>query len=103
MNEKLIYEYMVEIDLPIPFDNEFISLIPKQRDVINKLMGERIISSYAVSIEEGKLWTTILGESENKVIDALLEFPIIDLVEYKISKLAFHNNIGFTVPQFSLN
>lgn len=103
MTEKLIYEFMVDIDLPFPFDNEFVSLIPKQRDVINKLMSERVITSYAVSVEDGKLWTTVLAESEEKVIDILLEFPIIDLIEYKISKLAFHNSIGFTVPQFSLN
>ncbi|MDQ3022207.1 MAG: hypothetical protein M3R36_16790 [Bacteroidota bacterium] len=103
MSDKLIYEYMVEIILPLPFDNEFISRIPKQRELINKLMSERIISSYAVSLEEGKLWTTILAGSEEQVIDCLSEFPIIDLVEYKISKLAFHNNISLTFPQFSLN
>lgn len=103
MNEKLISEYMVVIELPLPFDNEFISRIPKQREVIDKLMSERIISSYAVSVEEGTLWTVILAESEDQVLNFLLEFPIIDLVEYKISKLAFHNNIGLTFPQFSLN
>ncbi len=103
MNEKMIYEYMVEIDLPLPFDNEFISLIPKQRDVINRLMGEKILTSYAVSIEDGKLWTTIAAESDEKVTDVLTEFPIIEFVEYKISKLTFHNHIGFTLPQFSLN
>ena len=31
MNSNLLYEFMAEIDLPLPFDNEFISLIPKQR------------------------------------------------------------------------
>ncbi len=103
MNKNLIYEFMVDIDLPIPFNNKFISLVPKQRAVINKLMSERIISSYAVSIEDGKLWTTILAESEESVAEVLSTFPIINYVDYSISKLAFHNNIGFTTPQFSLN
>ncbi len=103
MSTNLVYEYMVDIDLPVPFNNEFISLIPKQRAVINKLMGERIISSYAVSIEDGKLWTTLLAESEESVTEILSTFPIIKYVDYSISKLAFHNNINIATPQFSLN
>jgi hypothetical protein len=103
MKEKLILEFMIEIDFPVPFDNEFILLIPKQRDVINKLMSERLITSYAVSVEKGKIWAVILGSSEDDVIDVLMEFPILNFIDYKINKLAFHNNIGFAVPQFSLN
>ena len=103
MNEKLMFEYMAEIDLPMPIDNEFISLIPAQRAMINKLMNERIITSYAVSIEDGKLWTTLIAESEEDAESILLQFPIIDRVEYAISKLAFHNNISLQPQQFSLN
>jgi len=103
MNNRIIYEYMVEIDLPVPFNQEFISLIPKQRELINNLMKDKIITSYAVSIEDGKLWTTMLAESEDDIVDILITFPIIDQIEYKISKLAFHNIISTIIPQFSLN
>jgi len=103
MNNKIIYEYMVEIDFPVPFTQEFFSLIPKQRALINNLMTEKIITSYAVSIEDGKLWATMLAESEDEVVEILITFPIIDHVEYKISKLALHNIINTVTPQFSLN
>ncbi len=103
MNNRIVYEYMVEIDLPVPFNQEFISLIPKQRELINNLMKDKIITSYAVSIEDGKLWTTMLAESEDDIVDILITFPIIDQIEYKISKLAFHNIISTIIPQFSLN
>lgn len=103
MKNKLIYEFMAEIDLPLPFDNEFISLIPEQRAIINSLMSERIVTSYAVSVEDGKLWTTIVADSEESVIEILMRFPIIELVEYKIYKLAFHNNANTLSAQFSLN
>ena len=99
----MVYEFMAEIDLPLPFSKGFISLIPEQRAVINNLMNQRIVTSYAVCIEEGKLWTTIIGESEESVNDILMKFPIIGLVEYKIYKLAFHNNAGTLSAQFSLN
>lgn len=100
---NIMYEYMVEVDLPLPFESEFISLIPDQRAMINQLMSERIMTSYSVSIENGKLWTTILAESEEKVVEIIEGFPVIDFIEYKINKLAFHNNAGYTLPQFSLN
>ena len=35
MKNNLIYEFMAEIDIPLPFDKNFISLIPEQRAVIN--------------------------------------------------------------------
>jgi len=103
MDNKIIYEYMVEMDLPVPFTKDLISLIPKQRALINNLITEKVITSYAVSIEDGKLWTTMLAESEDEVADILVTFPIIDQVEYTIFKLAFHNVIGNVAPQFSLN
>lgn len=103
MNSNLLYEFMAEIDLPLPFDNEFISLIPKQRAYINQLMKDQIISSYAVSVEEGKLWTTILAESEAQVKEILSGFPIIDLTDYRIFKLAFYNTANTLTPNFSLN
>ncbi|HMS64599.1 MAG TPA: hypothetical protein PKD83_05020 [Ignavibacteria bacterium] len=103
MNHKLVYEYMVEMDLPLPFDNEFISLIPEQRKIVDKLMREKLITMYAVSVEEGKLWTALLAESEDAAAEILMRFPIIELVEYRMYKLAFHNNIGAVTSQFSLN
>ncbi len=100
---EILYEYMAEIDLPLPFSSEFISLIPAQREIIDKLMKEKIITSYAVSLEKGKLWTTIFAASEESAGEILSSFPVINLVRYRLSKLAFHNTIGHTLPQFSLN
>jgi hypothetical protein len=94
---------MAEIDLPLPFSSEFISLIPSQRELVNKLVKEKIITSYAVSLEKGKLWTTIFAASEQDTINIIESFPIRKFADYRISKLAFHNTIGFTLPQFSLN
>jgi len=94
---------MAEIELPLPFDIKFVSLIPAQRELIDKLMKEKIITSYAVSLEKGKLWTTIFAASEENACEILSSFPIINFVKYKLNKLAFHNTIGLTLPQFSLN
>ncbi|KXK42482.1 MAG: hypothetical protein UZ05_CHB002002996 [Chlorobi bacterium OLB5] len=99
----IMYEYMAEISLPLPFTDEFLSLVPRQRAVVNKLMNEGVIISYALSIESGKLWINLLAESEDKV-DALIEsFPIADFISYNTHKLTFHNSINFKIPEFSVN
>lgn len=103
MSTKIMFEFMVEMDLPVPFDDEFLALIPRQRAMVNRLMNQGIITSYAVSIESGKLWMTMLAEDETHVFTVISEFPIIRFVESRINKLTFHNSIGFQVPQFSVN
>jgi hypothetical protein len=100
---NIMYEYMAEIDLPVPFTNDFLLLIPEQRAVVNRLMHEGVISSYAVSIENGKLWMTVTAEDENSVISLINSFPIAEYISCKIYKLTFHNSINYKLPSFSLN
>lgn len=100
---KVMYEFMIDIDLPIPFTDEFLSLVPRQRAMVNKLMNEGKITSYALSIEAGKLWITVIAESESDVTRMLEDFPITAHIFFRINKLTFHNSASFQVPNFSLN
>jgi hypothetical protein len=100
---KILYEYMVTFGLPKYFDEEFTSLIPAQRAVVNKLMKGGVITSYAVSLESSKLWVTMIAETENEVREIISGFPIADKVDFIINKLAFRNTVNLLVPQFSLN
>ena len=100
---KILYEYMVTFDLPKYFDEEFTSLIPAQRAVVNKLMKSGVLTSYAVSLESSKLWVTMIAETEAEVREIISGFPIAGKVDYKISKLAFRNTVNSLVPNFSVN
>ena len=100
---KILYEYMVTFDLPKYFDEDFASLIPAQRAVVNQLMKGGVITSYAVSLESSNLWVTMIAETENEVREIISGFPIKDKVDYVISKLAFRNTVNSLVPNFSLN
>jgi hypothetical protein len=100
---KIMTEYMIDIDLPVPFSNEFLALVPKQRAFVNKLMNEGVITGYALSIESGKLWMTVIAESENTVKELVNSFPVAEHIFYSINKLTFHNSINFKLPSFSLN
>jgi hypothetical protein len=100
---NVMYEYMADIDLPTEFTEEFLLLIPSQRAMVNRLMNDGVISSYAVSIEKGKLWMIVLAEDESSVSGLIDSFPIADHIRYKIHRLTFHNSASFKMPSFSLN
>jgi hypothetical protein len=99
----ILYEFMVAFELPKKLDREFVSLIPAQRTVINKLMKEGVVTSYALSLENSKLWVVMIAETELEVVQLISGFPIMNKVEFNISKLAFHNNANRLVPNFSEN
>lgn len=99
----IMYEYTAEITLPMPFTDEFLAHVPRQRAMVNKLMNEGVILSYALSIESGKLWINLLAESEEKVNALIESFPIADFISFSIHKLTFHNSINFKIPEFSVN
>ncbi|MBE2227245.1 MAG: hypothetical protein IAE93_07890 [Ignavibacteria bacterium] len=99
----VMYEFLADIDLPVPFTEEFLNLVPRQRAQVNKLMHEGVISSYALSIESGKLWINLIAESEEKVSELLNSFPIAPFISYTVHKLTFHNSINLKIPDFSLN
>ena len=98
-----MYEYLVDIDLPVLFNDELVAVVLSQRAQVNKLMNEGIISSYALSLESGKLWVNIIAEDESKVRELMDSFPIADHITYTVHKLTFHNSISFKIPEFSLN
>jgi hypothetical protein len=103
MKMTILYEFMVTFDMPKELDGEFVSVIPSQRAVINKLMKEGVVTSYALSLENSKLWIIMIAETELEVVQIVSGFPIINKVEFNISKLAFHNNANRLVPNFSEN
>ena len=95
--------YLIDIDFPEEADDDFISLIPDQRAKINQLMHEGIVTSYSLSMDRSKLWTTIVAENEKEVGQILSTFPLIHYMVYSIHKLAFHNSAQYTIPPISLN
>jgi len=96
-------QYMVNIDLPKEVNFEFISLIPHQRALVNKMMQEGTILSYALSSDRTKLWTTVLAESEDEVITIISKFPLIEYMRFEISELMFHQSVNLALPHISLN
>lgn len=93
---------MVEFEMPEIFTEEFVALIPRQRYVINQLLGKRIIHSYALAGDRSKLWVVVNAESEWEVLEIIGQMPLYDFMKPNIHELMFHNSAD-AVLQFSLN
>lgn len=96
-------QYLIDIDFPDEADDEFVSLIPSQRSMINTYMHSGIVTSYSLSSDRTKLWITIVAENEKEVGEILSTFPLISYMVYSIHKLAFHNTAQYSMPPISLN
>ena len=96
-------QFMVEFELPNPFPEQLIIKIPSQRLVVNQLLEDGKIQSYALSIERDRLWCVVNAEDELDVMRIIGEFPLIDYMRPTITELMFNNAVVMRVPSFSLN
>ena len=95
-------QFMVEMFLP-EMTEEFIELIPRQRDFINDCMVKGAIRSYGLSADRSKVWIVFNTHSEIEMRKMLHKFPIIRMVTYKSYPLMFHNSMELMLPAISLN
>ncbi len=98
-----MYKFMITIELPEDFTEEFISLIPKQRAHIDKLMDEGTILQYALSMDRQQLWVILLAKSEKSAQNVLASFPIYEYMRPTIIPLAFSNSVSHELPKIILN
>ncbi|MEZ4983881.1 MAG: hypothetical protein R2795_02390 [Saprospiraceae bacterium] len=94
--------YMVTFDLPAHLDETFMSLIPRQRFVVNQMMAEGVIQSYSLSNDRTSLWVVMVTDNEFTLMQEIERMPLLDYMTPHISHLMFHNTAA-EVMQFSLN
>lgn len=94
--------YMVEFELPEVFTEEFLSLIPRQRNVVNQMLGDGILKSYSLSVDRSRLWAVVFAESEFETMEIITQLPLTDYMMPYISELMFYNSSEMAM-QFSLN
>lgn len=96
-------QYMVEFELPETMTEEFLALIPEQREKVAEWMAEGRLLSYTLAFDRSKLWATVAAESEEAVSEMLDTFPLTPFMEAEIFELAFNERANMFIPKFSLN
>lgn len=95
--------YMVVIELPDELTEEFVSIIPYQREHINLLMAKKIVSSYSLANDRSKLWVTVISNSAFEVEPVIQGFPLARFMKWRIVELVFYNSVALSFPDISVN
>lgn len=104
MNDKKNeYQFMVDFTLPDILTEDFMSMIPYQRAAINQFLIEGKLLSYALSLENSKLWAIFVARSEIEVMDMISDLPLTSFLSVEISILTFLNVNEPIIPNFSMN
>lgn len=94
---------MIEFELPEEFTEEFMALIPEQRQMINRMMSEGTLKSYSLAMDRSVLWVVVEAASEFEVMEIIARMPLCDYMQPFISELMFHNRSEAVMAPFSLN
>jgi hypothetical protein len=94
--------YIVESSIP-EISNEMMLLIPKHMRIVQDLMEEEKVLTYAVSADRKKWWCHIKADSEFEVMEILSMMPIMPFLKPEIHPLLIYNNAEYNLPKFSLN
>ncbi len=97
------YQFMVDFHLPEVLSEEFMSLIPYQRAMINNYFKEGKLLNYALSLENSRLWAVFQANSELEVMDYLADLPLTEFMQVEINMLTFFNSKESSIPSFSMN
>ncbi|MGB3949199.1 MAG: hypothetical protein WBM13_14525 [Bacteroidia bacterium] len=95
--------YMVVIQLPEELTEEFLTLIPKQRAHIDKLMDESKIVQYALAGDRSKLWVIVAASTLKGAKSIIDSFPLRAYMNPKYVELAFYNSISTELPKLIMN
>ncbi|HAD12917.1 MAG TPA: hypothetical protein DCF33_10830 [Saprospirales bacterium] len=102
MDNNLI-QYMVDFTLPTDLPEEFVSKIPQQRSMVNRLLSEGKILNYALSLENSKLWVVFAAQNEVDLMEMVHRLPLTRYMKVKVHELTFYNTFSAFVPAFSVN
>ncbi len=96
-------KFMATIILPEMFTEEFISLIPQQRFVVNRLVEKNIILNYSLSSDKSRLWISFNAKDEDHVRRVISRFPLFKFMKVKVDELAFTEGKAMRFPELMWN
>lgn len=96
-------QFMIDITLPSEPSAEFFALVPRQREVIDKLLEQGIISACSLSLDRSKFWITLTARDESEAANIVSAFPLYRFFELSIYPLMFSNNSLRSLMKVSLN
>ena len=95
--------FMVDIALPADPTEEFISLIPRQRAQVEKLLEQGTVVSYSLSLDRTRLWIILHAKHQREAMEILATFPMFPWFDVSLHPLMFHNTSMIPLLKVSMN
>lgn len=93
---------MVEFDVPDPLTEEFLEMIPEQRESLDGLFSNGKLLSYTVASDRTRVWAVMIAESESELLSYIDDLPMTPFMDYDYCELMFYNTVHL-MPAMSLN
>ena len=93
---------MVEFKVPNPITQEIISLIPEQREVVEKLFTAGKLTIYTLADDRSTLWAIFVASSESELLQLIDRLPISSYMDFNYHQLMFYQSAQL-LPAMSLN
>jgi muconolactone delta-isomerase len=101
--EQDLVQYMVEFTLPKELPQDFLDRIPQQRNAVNKMLHEGRVLTYALSLEDSRLWVIFSVRTEAELTELIQRLPLTRYMKANIHELTFYNSAQAFTPAFSVN
>ncbi|WP_375437730.1 hypothetical protein [uncultured Hymenobacter sp.] len=97
-------KFMVTIQLPVVFTDDFVALIPRHRMFINQLIEENVVEAYAISADRTQGWITMNGSDKAAIQLVVQKFPLYPFfINVQIKELFIFDSVSSRFPPISLN
>lgn len=97
-------KFVVSLQLPPLFTQEFMALIPPHWAFIQQLIEDNVIETYAISADRTRGWVTMNGDDAAAVQAVVEQFPLYEfLTQVDIDELFIFDSAKTRFPRLSLN
>ena len=95
--------FMIEMEFPYYKDEEFMALIPRQREQITRLLQTGVLASFGLNSERTKGWIVMAAQNEAAAMSVLEQFPLYKFITFDLQSLIAFDRAAFSLPPLVMN